>query len=93
MRYYVMPIEDAQVVFTEEELNHKRKSVGGTQAIVHEEELLRKRGSLGVQTLPSGDGGAAEWPYPVYGHGSAELAELLSSPQWSEEKEGADNGV
>lgn len=88
-----MPIEDAQVVFTEEELNHKRKSVDGTQAIVHEEELLRKRGSLGVQTLPSGDGGAAEWPYPVYEHGSAELAELLSSPQWSEEKGGADNGV
>lgn len=30
---------------------------------------------------------------PVYEHGSAELAELLSSPQWSEEKGGADNGV
>lgn len=45
MKYVVMPIEDAQVVFTEEELSTMRKSVDNTEVIVHEEILLVRRNS------------------------------------------------
>ena len=93
MRYIVLPVEDARAVFAEHEISHMRRSVDGSQVIAHEEVLLRRRAAMGVQMLPSGDTGAAEWPYPVYEHGSAELAELLSSPQWSGEKGGAGDGV
>lgn len=82
MRYIVMPIEDAQVVFTEEELSTMRKSVDNTEVIVHEETLIRKRNSMGLTTLPSEDTGIIEWTYPIYDYNSSELDTLLSSDKW-----------
>lgn len=77
-----MPIEDAQVVFTEEELSTMRKSVDNTEVIVHEETLIRKRNSMGLTTLPSEDTGIIEWTYPAYDYNSSELDTLLSSDKW-----------
>ena len=77
-----MPIEDAQVVFTEEELSTMRKSVDNTEVIVHEETLIRKRNSMGLTTLPSEDTGIIEWTYPIYDYNSSELDTLLSSDKW-----------
>ena len=82
MRYIVMPIEDALVVFTEEELSTMRKSVDNTEVIVHEETLIRKRNSMGLTTLPSEDTGIIEWTYPIYDYNSSELDTLLSSDKW-----------
>lgn len=77
-----MPIEDAQVVFTEEELSTMRKSVDNTEVIVHEETLIRKRNSMGLTTLPLEDTGIIEWTYPIYDYNSSELDTLLSSDKW-----------
>lgn len=82
MKFIVMPIEDAQVVFTEEELSTMRKSVDNTEVIVHEETLIRKRNSIGLTTLPSEDTGIIEWTYPTYDYNSSELDTLLSSDRW-----------
>lgn len=83
MRYIILPIEDAQVVFSAEELETMRKSVDGKEVIAHEETLLKKREQLGFSTLPSEETGQVEWTYPVYIHGSGELGELLASPGWT----------
>lgn len=83
MRYIVMPIEDAQVVFTDNELSTMRKSVDGTEVIVHEEILVRKRNQMGLTTLLSEETGAIEWTYPVYEYNSVELNNLLQSEAWS----------
>ena len=56
MRYIVLPIEDALVVFSTEELETMRKSLDGKKVIVHEGILLRKREQLGFSTLPSETG-------------------------------------
>ena len=90
MRYLVIPVEDARAAgFNEKDLGHARRSADGTQAIVHEETLLRRRAAMGLQTLPAGDTGAVEWTYPVYLHGSPELAALLASEQWDTAEETA----
>ena len=42
MRFIILPIEEAAEVFTPEELEYARKSVDGTQIIMHEEILLQR---------------------------------------------------
>lgn len=81
MKYIILPIEDAQIIFTEEELSTMRKSTDNTQVIVHENILVDKRNQLGLVTLPVD--GVFEWTYPVYEYGSDELNNLLSSEQWT----------
>lgn len=78
-----MPIEDAQVAFTEEELSTMRKSVDNTEVIVHEEILLVRKNQIGFTTLPSGETEIIEWTYPVYEYNSKELNNLLQSEAWS----------
>lgn len=82
MRYIVVPIEDVQALFSAEELEHARKSLDGSEMIVHEETLLRRREKLGLMTLPINQDGQVEWTYPVYEHGSPELEGLLGSEGW-----------
>ena len=83
MRYIVLPIIDAQLVFSNEELSTMRQNIEGTEVIVHEEILLRKREALGLTTLPSEETGMFEWTYPVYQFDSQELDNLLSSDNWN----------
>lgn len=87
MRYIVLPIEDAKLVFTEEELSTMRKSLDNSSVLVHEEILIKKRTELGLITIPSEDTGLIEWTYPTYIHNSTELNELLHSNNWSKEEE------
>lgn len=87
MKYIVIPIEDAQIVMTQDELEHARKSVDGGKVLVHEETLVRKRNKIGLSTLPTEDTGTFEWTYPVYEYKSKELDELLDSPEWTEKTE------
>lgn len=82
MRFIIIPIEDAKMVFTEEELPTMRKSLDGTKVIAHEEILVRKRNALGLTTLPSEETGVIEWTYPVYNYKSEELNTLLNSDEW-----------
>lgn len=89
MKYIVIPIEDAQIVMTQDELEHARKSVDGSEVLVHEETLVRKRNAMGFITLPA-DNGDFEWTYPVYEYESEELNELLNSNEWSNETENSD---
>lgn len=84
MRYIIVPIEDAQIVFTQDELDHARKSVDGSEVIIDEPVLIRKRQAMGFVTLPADDGGF-EWTYPVYEHDSEELNTLLNGSEWSNE--------
>lgn len=84
-----MPIEDAQIVFTQDELDHARKSVNGSKVIIDEPVLIRKRQAMGFVTLPAADGNF-EWTYPVYEHGSEELNTLLNGSEWSNETENSD---
>lgn len=86
MKYIVIPIEDAQIVMTQDELEHARKSVDGSKVLVHEEILVRKRNAMGLTTLPA-DNEDFEWTYPVYEHGSKDLNELLNGSEWSNEIE------
>lgn len=83
MKYIVLPIEDAKVVFSEEELNTIRKNVTDTEVLVHEEILLRKREQLGMSTLPINEDGTFQWTYPVYEYNTIELNNLLSSEEWT----------
>lgn len=87
MRYIIIPIEDAKVVMTADEIDHARKSTDGTLVIVHEEILVRKRNALGLATLSSEETGVIEWTYPVYEYKSKELNELLASKEWTAEEE------
>lgn len=87
MKYILIPTEDARVVFTEEEIQHARKSIDGTQMIVHENILLDKRQSLGLTTLMNKETEKIEWTYPVYEYGSKELEQILQSEEWTEEIE------
>lgn len=73
MKFIVMPIEDAQIIFSPAEIEYARKSNNGTKMLVHEETLLRKRAAMGLQTLPSEETGEFEWTYPVYKYKSKEL--------------------
>lgn len=84
MRFIVIPIEDAKMVFTEEELSTMRKSLDKTKVIAHEEILVKKRNAMGLTTLPSEETGVIEWTYPVYNYNSEELDTLLSSDEWAD---------
>ncbi|MDM8232332.1 hypothetical protein QUW56_02820 [Phocaeicola barnesiae] len=84
MKFIVLPLIDAQFIFTEEELAHMRKSTDGTEVIVHEDILVHKRAEMGFQFLPESDTNI-ESTYPVYEYGSDSLNSLLSSGKWSEE--------
>lgn len=87
MKYIILPIEDAKVVFSEEELNTMRKNVADTEVLVHEEILLRKREQLGMSTLPINEDGTFQWTYPVYEYNTIELNNLLSSKEWTKSEE------
>lgn len=80
-----MPISDAKLVFTDNELAHMRKNIEETEVIVHEDILLQKRSLLGLATLPSEDTGQIEWTYPVYEYGSEGLNMLLCGSSWNSE--------
>lgn len=82
MRFVVLPLIDAQFIFTEEELAHMRKNVDETEVIVHEEILIEKRNAMGLTTLQSEDTGQIEWIYPNYEYNSEELNNLLESDKW-----------
>lgn len=82
MKFIVLPLIDAQFIFTEEELAHMRQNIDGTEVIVHEEILIDKRESMGLATLPSEDTGQIEWTYPNYEYNSEELNNLLESDKW-----------
>lgn len=84
MRFIVIPIEDAKMVFTEEELSTMRKSLDKTKVIAHEEILVKRRNAMGLITLPSEETGVIEWTYPVYDYKSEELDALLSSDEWAD---------
>lgn len=83
MKFIVLPLEDAKLVFTEQELETHRKSIDGTEVIVHEETLLEKRQALGMSTLPTDEVGEIQWTYSNYEYGSKELNDLLESDKWS----------
>lgn len=86
MRFITMPIDDAKLIFSEDELSHMRKNIDETEVIVHENILVNKRNNLGLTTLPSEETGQFEWTYPVYEYNSSELNNLLNSEKWMEEK-------
>lgn len=82
MRYIVVPITDLKTFFSDEEINHMRKSTDETEAIVHEEILVMKRDALGMATLPSEETGQIEWTYTIYEYNSNELNNLLNNKNW-----------
>lgn len=84
MRYVVLPIEDAKIVFTEKELETMRKNIDNTEMIVHEEILIAKREAMGMVVLSSEETGQIEWTYPVYDISKAR--DLLSQKQWNYEQ-------
>lgn len=87
MKFIVLPLEDAKLVFTEQELETHRKSIDGTEVIVHEETLLEKRQALDMSTLPADEVGEIQWTYPNYEYGSKELNDLLESDKWSSKED------
>lgn len=87
MKYIVLPIEDAQIVFSEQELSTMRKNIANTEVLVHEEILLRKREQLGMSTLPINEDGTFQWTYPVYEYNTEQLNNLLSSEEWTKNEE------
>lgn len=87
MKYIVLPIEDAKIVFSEEELNTMRRNVADTEVFVHEEILLRRREALGMSTLPINEDGTFQWTYPVYEYNTEELNNLLVSKEWTKNVE------
>lgn len=87
MKYIVLPIDDAKLIFTEEELSTMRKSTDETEVIVHEEILLNKREAMGMSVLPTDDNGEIQWTYPIYGYNTDELNSLLESDKWTNKEE------
>lgn len=87
MKFIILPIEDAKLIFTEKELETHRKSIDGTEVIVHEETLLEKRKALGMSTLPTDENGVIQWTYPNYEYNTDELNTLLESDKWSSKEE------
>ena len=87
MKFIVLPLEDAKLVFTEQELETHRKSIDGTEVIVHEETLLEKRQALGMSTLLTDEIGEIQWTYPNYEYNTNELNTLLESDKWSSKED------
>ena len=86
MKFIILPIEDAKIIFTEKELETHRKSVDGSQVIVHEETLIEKQEAMGMTILPSEETGQIEWTYPNYEYNSDELNSILDSDKWNKEE-------
>ena len=87
MKFIVLPLEDAKLIFTEKELETHRKSIDGTEVIVHEETLLEKRQALGMSILPTDENGVIQWTYPNYEYNTDELNTLHESDKWSSKEE------
>ena len=87
MKFIVLPLEDAKLIFTEKELETHRKSIDGTEVIVHEETLLEKRQALGMSTLSTDEIGEIQWTYPNYEYNTDELNTLLESDKWSSKED------
>ena len=87
MNFIILPVEDAQLIFTPEELSTLRHNIAGTQVIVHEEILIDKRNQLGLSTLPTNEDGTIQWTYPVYKYDTAALNDLLNSDDWTDNTE------
>lgn len=87
MKFIVLPLEDAKLVFTEQELETHRKSIDGTEVIFHEETLLEKRKMLGLAELPADENEVIQWTYPNYEYESKELNDLLESDKWSSKED------
>lgn len=87
MKFIVLPLEDAKLVFTEQELETHRKSIDGTEVIVHEETLLEKRQALGMSTLHTDEVEEIQWTYPNYEYESKELNDLLESDKWNSKED------
>lgn len=87
MKFIVLPLEDAKLVFTEQELETHRKSIDGTEVIIHEETLLEKRQALGMSILPTDEIGEIQWTYPNYEYNTDELNTLLESDKWSSKED------
>jgi hypothetical protein len=87
MKFIVLPIEDAKIIFSEKELETHRKSIDGSQVIVHEETLLEKRKTLEFRELPTDTDGTIQWTYPSYEYNTDELNNLLESDEWSSKEE------
>lgn len=87
MKFIVLPIEDAKLIFTEKELETHRKSIDGSEIIVHEETLLEKRKILEFREFPTDTDGIIQWTYPNYEYNTDELNTLLESDKWSNKDE------
>jgi hypothetical protein len=87
MKFIILPIEDAKIIFSEKELETHRKSIDGNEVIVHEETLLEKRKTLEFRELPTDTDGTIQWTYPSYEYNTDELNNLLESDEWSSKEE------
>lgn len=87
MKFIVLPITDAKIMFSEKELETHRKSIDGTQVIFHEETLLKKRKMLELAELSADENGVIQWPYLNYEYESKELNDLLESDKWSSKED------
>lgn len=87
MKFIVLPIEDAKIIFSEKELETHRKSIDGSEVIVHEETLLEKRKTLELRELPTDTDGTIQWTYPNYEYNTDELNNLLESDKWDSKEE------
>lgn len=87
MKFIVLPIEDAKIIFSEKELETHRKSIDGSEVIVHEETLLEKREVLKLEELLTDIDGIIQWTYPNYEYNTDELNNLLESDEWSSKEE------
>lgn len=87
MKFIILPIEDAKIIFSEKELETHRKSVDGSQVIVHEETLLEKQQAMGMTILSNEETGQIEWTYPNYEYNTDKLNSLLESDEWSSKEE------
>lgn len=83
MVYVILPVEDAQLIFTTDELSHLRHNSANTEVIVHEQILLDKRSQLGLATLSTNDDGTIQWTYPTYNYNTPALNDLLNSSDWT----------
>lgn len=87
MRFVVLPITDMKELYSDKEIETMRKSIDGSQVIVHEETLLERRKMLGLAELPADSDGNMEWTYPNYEYESRELNDLLASKEWSSKED------
>lgn len=84
MRFIVLPISDVTSIFSPSEVEGMRKSIDGTEVIMHEEILAKKKEERGEELFTDPETGEILWdPYQVYQYGTRELDSLLESPEWT----------